>query len=92
MIVELNQHDVVVLLKAIRDKRLDTDDIEALRPCNDDNVEFRGFNFLPWTPNLKNSEASRYQNGQDSAHLHGYIEDNGEYCFVGRKEAMKQQK
>lgn len=92
MIVELSAHDLAVLLKAIRDKRLDTDELEALRVCNDEAVEFRGFNFLPWTGGLENSDASRYQEGQDNAHLHGYIDDGrGGYQYVGRKEAMKHQ-
>lgn len=31
MIVELKQHHIVTLLKAIRDKRLNTDDIDELK-------------------------------------------------------------
>ena len=31
MIVEITQNDIVTLLKAIRDKRLNTDDIEGLK-------------------------------------------------------------
>lgn len=31
MIVEITQNDIVALLKAIRDKRLNTDDIEGLK-------------------------------------------------------------
>lgn len=92
MIVELSAHDLAVLLRAIRDKRLDTDELEALRASNEEAVEFRGFNFLPWTGGLENSDASRYQQGQDNAHLHGYIDDGGGgYKYVGRKEAMKLQ-
>ena len=89
MIIELKQRDIVTLLKAIRDKRLDTDDIDDLRGYKQ--TEFKGFNFLPWCP-LPNgqSDNTRYQHGQDNAHLHGYIDDGtGGYKYVGVDEAMK---
>lgn len=56
MIIELKQKDIVVLLKAIRDKRLDTDDLDDLRGYKPD--EFKGFSFLPWTDGLRNSAAT----------------------------------
>lgn len=95
MIIELKQRDIVTLLKAIRDKQLDTDDIDDLRGYKQ--TEFKGFNFLPWTPANDGSkeqrelaDRTRYQNGQDNAHLHGYIDDgSGGYIYVGVDEAMK---
>lgn len=46
MIIELKQRDIVALLKAIRDKRLDTDDI--LMIWGDINpIVSKGFNFYP---------------------------------------------
>lgn len=95
MIIELKQRDIVTLLKAIRDKQLNTDDIDDLRGYKQ--TEFKGFNFLPWTPPTDSSkeqaamsDKTRYQHGQDNAHLHGYIDDgNGGYKYVGVDEAMK---
>lgn len=53
MIIELKQRDIVALLKAIRDKRLDTDDIDDLRGYKPDS--FKGFQFIPHTGGLINS-------------------------------------
>lgn len=74
MKIELSQHDAAVLLKAVRDGWLETNDVDALRPSSE-GEEFKGFNFLPWTPCLPNSEATRWQHGQDGARLFGYIDD-----------------